>query len=170
MSAKDKNEIIIKISKKDRIYLSIILCIVCICACIAILVPRYYKTKYNNVAGNYTNNNSSQTTPNYNNSNNSNTNYSNSTSVELLNKLINVGEPFSSIASKYVSNGDLNTTLLDVNDNDITTLNTSAETILTLIKNKETTTTLTVNVIFNDEVLFNKINEFLNTLENLEKF
>lgn len=111
-----KDEIILEISRKDKIYLSIFICLILITTCVCILVPRYYALKNNNsqpLAPPNNNSGGGSSTPNTptepsNNPTNINANYANYYSTFVLNNMKTAGMPYSGFARYLDSYNILN--------------------------------------------------------------
>lgn len=126
-----KDEIEITITKKDRVYLSIILSLICIVAIVCILVPRYYQLQNDKP----TNPNNSQTgnthNPNEPNTNNStqtgvslNSLYQNAYTTIVLNQLKPLGMPYSTLSNHLDSFNILDVVGLNINSSQLDNLET----------------------------------------------
>lgn len=121
-----KDEIEITITKKDRVYLSIILSLICVVAIVCILVPRYYQLQNNptlpptsSQTGNSNNtdtNNSTQTDVSLNNI------YQNAYTTLVLNKLKPLGMPYSTLSNYLDSFNILDVVGLNINSSQLDNL------------------------------------------------
>lgn len=187
-----KDEVEIKITKKDRIYLSIILSLVCIITLVAILVPRYYQTLNSNKPD--TNASGSQATPpsnpdsetgsnsGNNSEDNSGTNPDNNAgednfitttdfincySTKALNKLIDVNSFYNNSFGKFLdSNNILKVDILNIDQTSFSQLEQYATIIC---EQTDGQNPLIEEYIMLNDVLLNNINYFKNLLNNLKK-
>ena len=172
-----KDEIEINITKKDRIYLSIILSLIFIVAIVCILVPRYYQLQNNqqtnipnNQAGNSSNSNqnSQDTDSNQDTSTSVNQAYKNHYSTLVINSLKTVGMPYSTLANHLDRYNILDVTGLNITTTELANLESLALPIYNALNNYiNNGFEITATLINNDNTLYSQIVEFSNALNEL---
>lgn len=130
-----KNEIEIKISTKDKVYLAIILCLIIAVLLVFVYVPRYYKLKYANNSSTSTNTQNSgspnQTPP----SSSGNTSpitqaqAQDSYCTKVMVLLADSGDMFKTFKNYLTADNVINTALLGITDYDFLLLENMAKQI-----------------------------------------
>ena len=171
-----KDEVILEISKKDKVYLSIFICLLLITICVCILVPRYYALQNNNSTnqnppnntggGTNTPNNPSQ--PENNNPENVNANYINYYSTQVLNAMKSAGMPYSNFARYLDSYNILDVHGLELSEQELSTLETLAQPIYSAFQNEISAgNTITATLIDSNDDLHSQIITFTNYLNTI---
>jgi hypothetical protein len=159
-----KETIAIRISQKDKIYLSVILCLVCVIAIMAVLVPRYIRqhttiVQTNTVAA-------SDDSEDY-----SAVDFSaaqNYTTGALLR--VRAVKGFASSAKTYLKNNELDTSILNITSDNFEPIEELATDICRRYDILLTAySTLTAENLAADETLLNEINDFFNMLSAIKK-
>ncbi len=175
-----KDEIEIQVTKKDRIYLSIILSLILVVALVCILVPRYYylqnkDTPAISANGNLSNDNS--TTPEQSSSAQDNTNgnsinylYKNYYSTLVINSLKDLGMPYSTLANHLDSYEILDVLGIGITTSELENLESLALPIYSeLQKYIEDNITITADIIDSNNSLHSQIVAFSNTLNQISE-
>ena len=166
---KTKDEIVIKITQKDKIYLSVILCLICVIACVCILAPRYYQLKNQNSTTPPTlpGDSSASQQPN-NSANYDNSMYASLYSTSVINSLNSLGMPYSTLSRHLDSHGYLNVIGLQISEAQLWVLEELALPIYTTISSLSTNQTpLTIELINNNNLLYSQIVKFSNELNSI---
>ena len=163
-----KDEIQISITKKDRIYLSIILLLICIVAIVCILVPRYYELQNNTPtppsssetgSGGPNNSDPANTDkPSQQPDTSVNTAYQNSYTTFVLNQLKPLGMPYSTLANYLDSFNILDVIGLNINSTQLENLEDLSQPIYeTLINYVNNGTQITNALINSNDLLHSQI-------------
>lgn len=166
-----KDNLEITITKKDRIYLSIILSLICVIALVSILVPRYFKQ---NPPPNNTD--TTQTTPTpstpdnshgENSSENNNVDYASLYSTLSINILKEVGMPYSTLARHLDNNNYLNVAGLNLSTEQLSQIESLAQPIYSTLNNYITNgQQITAALIDSDNDLHSQIVALSNMLND----
>lgn len=166
-----KDEIEIKFDKKDRVYLSIILSLICIVAVVSILVPRYYQLNSSSTTPpTLSQGNQSSSTGSSNNSQTSDQNqtYSSLYSTLVINSLKTLGMPYSTLSRHLDSQNNLNVVGLNISEPQLWVLEELAfpiySTLTTYCNNQ---TPITIELINQNDTLYSQIVAFSNALNQL---
>ena len=150
-STKDENNLTIKITRKDKIYLSIVLFTIIFVAVAIILIHRHYSLQNkNNINHEQQQTEISYTLPK---------------TENILTKLNSIGGYYSSTFGIYLIENKLNNNTLILTNTDIDELENMSQNIITIIGNS----TLSEECILNNDELYNAIEDLANYLSNHKK-
>ena len=162
-----KDEIEIKITQKDKAYLSVILCLICIVAIVCILVPRYYQLHPNPQTPS-TNQTETPTNPDTPQSPDQNLQYANLYSTLVINTLKTLGMPYSTLARHLDSQNNLDVVGLQITDPQLWVLEELAFPIHSSLSSYTNNgIAITPSVINNDNNLYSQIVSFSNQLNQI---
>lgn len=175
-----KDEIEIKVTKKDRFYLSIILSLICVVAVVCILVPRYYQLQNQNPSAPTTSDtsqkgdltDSSENTPSDESSGEQTTSinqaYKNYYSTLVINTLKSVGMPYSTLSHHLDTSNILDVAGIGISTAELTNLEYLSQPIYTMLTNYiNSGTAITTSLINSDNALYSQIVAFSNALNAL---
>ena len=173
MSRNTKEEIKINITKKDKVYLSIILSLICVVAVVCVLVPRYFYLQQNtqpptnNTTNNNSNNDSNNTAPPTTN-NGDNSQYQDYYSTLVINIVKQAGMPYSTMTKHLDSNNILNVTGIGITQSQLQQLENLAQPIYnTLQEYISNNQPITAQLINSDDDLYTNIFTFSNLLNTI---